>query len=830
MRSPYTTNMRFYTDTDVETRVVWYRVSRDAPWLPYPTPFHDADWDEENAPGRRRPGTIFLGEQLDAPRTYASVRTIPPRPIPAFFCGKQEQWLNGTPLPPLPPTPLSPDGYPVCCGLPAEAPFPPFNTCLTLWRLAQVLDAQYTSAATAIAFTTLFPAFFPSNVLYSTDNGPTLLPGIIIIGNRNVTMIFISGTTNLKQWVGQLMSVNGIPSFTTPNRNAYGTSQLWQTLAIVLGTAITANCPQGVPILMTGHSMGGSLASVISAQLTDRPDPYDVTTVLFEAPKAGDARLQTIVTRNVTNTIAIVNDGDPFPRLPPNFAGFVIPPPFNVYLGVWNQYVSNNETFGLTTAGVIYAGPSDSVYLAFVGAIFSALWSSNPIPGYIAHGTTELVRRLALQNCGSVLNPIVFFDARIFPPAPQGTFWGTTWIESKPFPKRTMNFLPLPTPFIYGGPDPALSIGIGLAKPGITGQLRPALVLNPPFTYLLLFGGKPSGHPPYTLPEILLPPGITFYFNWPNFQTLSMTDNTIAFPDAEPGVVYDTAGIKTYDGYNLFMMRCDQYGNAEYYLNGIKIHCSETPVTQVGENILVPQDPVFPQLGSFTYIGVLYATHDVLTDSEVNSLVSPWAQDFVDNPLMFAIPDYEQECPMPSGVVVDFAGTSAPPGWLLCDGSPYAGTEYPSLFVALGTLWNTFRGQSDPGAGYFRVPLLNGLATAGVGPSAPSPPTSMRSFQDVLGEEEHTLVLSEISGHTHGVNDPQHYHVPYPPTPTSNFARSYPPALNGVQNLIPGGTSVYPGSSITSPASTGITITNSGGDGPHNNIQPTVFLNKIIKA
>lgn len=827
MRSPYTTNMRFYTDTDVETRVVWYRVSRDAPWLPYPTPFHDADWDEENPPGRRRPGTIFLGEQLDAPRTYASVRTIPPRPIPAFFCGKQEQWLNGTPLPPVPPTPLSPDGYPVCCGLPAEAPFPPFNTCLTLWRLAQVLDAQYTSAATAIAFTTLFPDFFPPNVLYSTDNGPTLLPGIIIIGNRNVTMVFISGTTNLKQWVGQLMSVNGIPSFTTPNRNAYGTSQLWQTLAIVLGTAITANCPQGVPILMTGHSMGGSLASVISAQLTDRPDPYDVTTVLFEAPKAGDARLQTIVTRNVTNTISIVNDGDPFPRLPPNFAGFVIPPPFNVYLGVWNQYVSNNETFGLTATGIIYAGPSDSVYLAFVGAIFSALWSSNPIPGYIAHGTTELVRRLALQNCGgNVEAPVIYFNMVTLHPLPNLHFTGQFILDVPPH-QYDLDVDGLGFAFILGyGTPPS---GVALVNDSLN-TVKPSWEVYPPFTYFIVFGAKVPGFSvlaPYT-PS---PTTRVTWSEWPNFNSIQATDGQIETTVGGQTLFVSTYGLTIYPSFNLLMIRVDQYGSAEWYLNGLKFLCSPVdPTVSTGDNILRPQPPTGSQLATFCTFGVLYAVQQWLSDSDANSLAASWANDYTGDPDAFAIPSGEQECPMPSGVVVDFAGTSAPGGWLLCDGTAYSGTDYPSLFVVLGTLWNTFRGQADPGSGSFRVPLLNGLATAGVGPSAPSPPTSMRAFQDVLGEEEHTLVLSEISGHTHGVNDPQHYHAPYPPTPTSNFARSYPPALNGVQNLIPGGTSVYPGSSITSPASTGITITNSGGDGPHNNIQPTVFLNKIIKA
>lgn len=65
------------------------------------------------------------------------------------------------------------------------------------------------------------------------------------------------------------------------------------------------------------------------------------------------------------------------------------------------------------------------------------------------------------------------------------------------------------------------------------------------------------------------------------------------------------------------------------------------------------------------------------------------------------------------GVIKAYAGSSAPTGYLVCDGAEYSPLTYPSLFGAIGTTWNT--GGETPG--FFRVPdgrkrALMGAATA----------------------------------------------------------------------------------------------------------------------
>lgn len=65
------------------------------------------------------------------------------------------------------------------------------------------------------------------------------------------------------------------------------------------------------------------------------------------------------------------------------------------------------------------------------------------------------------------------------------------------------------------------------------------------------------------------------------------------------------------------------------------------------------------------------------------------------------------------GVVQAFSGDTIPAGWVECDGRALDRSAYPKLFAIIGNKWNTFNGQSDPGAGKFRVPNLNGVYLRG---------------------------------------------------------------------------------------------------------------------
>ncbi len=64
----------------------------------------------------------------------------------------------------------------------------------------------------------------------------------------------------------------------------------------------------------------------------------------------------------------------------------------------------------------------------------------------------------------------------------------------------------------------------------------------------------------------------------------------------------------------------------------------------------------------------------------------------------------------PIGMIVDFAGPNAPPGYLICDGRWVSRTTYSALFAVIGTWWGAGDGSTT-----FALPNLNGRSAIGPG-------------------------------------------------------------------------------------------------------------------
>jgi microcystin-dependent protein len=69
---------------------------------------------------------------------------------------------------------------------------------------------------------------------------------------------------------------------------------------------------------------------------------------------------------------------------------------------------------------------------------------------------------------------------------------------------------------------------------------------------------------------------------------------------------------------------------------------------------------------------------------------------------------------IPAGAIMPYAGSTAPPGWVLCDGTEYDGTlpEFVALYDAIGTSFG-----AGSGANLFKVPDLRGQFLRGLDPS-----------------------------------------------------------------------------------------------------------------
>lgn len=94
------------------------------------------------------------------------------------------------------------------------------------------------------------------------------------------------------------------------------------------------------------------------------------------------------------------------------------------------------------------------------------------------------------------------------------------------------------------------------------------------------------------------------------------------------------------------------------------------------------------------------AQHVVTTDSAVPIVLGATAPGpIVELPISLI---------MPTGVVVEFAGATAPAGWLLCYGQPVSRVTFAALFAVLGTSYGAGDGSTT-----FNVPDHRGAVAAG---------------------------------------------------------------------------------------------------------------------
>jgi microcystin-dependent protein len=140
----------------------------------------------------------------------------------------------------------------------------------------------------------------------------------------------------------------------------------------------------------------------------------------------------------------------------------------------------------------------------------------------------------------------------------------------------------------------------------------------------------------------------------------------------------------------------------------------------------------------------------------------------------------------PVGGVIPFAGSAAPVGYILCDGSAISRSEYDELFQIIGTSYGIGDGSTT-----FNVPNLKGRVVI-------AKDASQTEF-DVLGEtggsKTHTLTIAEMPshdhngltqsagththtvtdpGHTHAITDPGHTHTQTTVNDDFNNSGSYP--------------------------------------------------------
>lgn len=213
--------------------------------------------------------------------------------------------------------------------------------------------------------------------------------------------------------------------------------------------------------------------------------------------------------------------------------------------------------------------------------------------------------------------------------------------------------------------------------------------------------------------------------------------------------------------------------------------------------------------GASTFAGLAIGTAGQVLKVNSGATAPEWGQvptaGIADNAVTGAkLSDAAEQALNPAGAIIMYGGTTAPTGWLLCYGQAVSRSTYADLFTAIGTTYG-----SGDGSTTFNVPDIRGRVVAGqddMGGTSANRLTGQTGGVDgdVLGgtggAETHTLTTGEMPSHAHVMDISS-------TTGTNN------------QVVAIGGTYAQ-----------GLATSSVGGGGAHNNVQPTIILNYIIKT
>ncbi len=166
--------------------------------------------------------------------------------------------------------------------------------------------------------------------------------------------------------------------------------------------------------------------------------------------------------------------------------------------------------------------------------------------------------------------------------------------------------------------------------------------------------------------------------------------------------------------------------------------------------------------------------------------------------------------PFPTGSLIDFGGTSAPAGFLLCDGSAVSRATYDDLFDVIGTTWGVGNGTTT-----FNIPDFRRRVSMGSGGTSTA----------IIGNTVGSVGGTETNALTDPNQLPSHNHTATSTTSTTT----------NVANATGGGLTypIFAGSSVDSRTLPGVTTTsigNTGASEAFNIIQPAAIVLKIIKT
>jgi microcystin-dependent protein len=150
-------------------------------------------------------------------------------------------------------------------------------------------------------------------------------------------------------------------------------------------------------------------------------------------------------------------------------------------------------------------------------------------------------------------------------------------------------------------------------------------------------------------------------------------------------------------------------------------------------------------------------------------------------------------------------------GWLICDGRNVSRSIYHELFNVIGTSFG-----SGDGSTTFTLPDCRGRVIGALGSGTG---LTARTLGTSVGAETHTLAISEMPSHTHGITDPGHTHSYVNNTNNQSTDNAFATQTSADDSDL---------AATTGSSTTGITVNSAGGGNAHNNMQPTIFMAHVF--
>ena len=158
------------------------------------------------------------------------------------------------------------------------------------------------------------------------------------------------------------------------------------------------------------------------------------------------------------------------------------------------------------------------------------------------------------------------------------------------------------------------------------------------------------------------------------------------------------------------------------------------------------------------------------------------------------------------GTILPFSGGTLPTGYLFCDGSAISRTAYAGLFNVIGTSFGAGDGSTT-----FNLPNLKGKVPVGLDSSD----TDFDTIGETGGEKTHILTQSELPDYN---------------LKGLRWSNSGGPITLDSGSYTPGYNLSYGYSGVNQSQINNIIMNSGGSNTPHNNLQPYMVVNYIIKA